>query len=175
MFLERFLASSGFAIGNLILFAGVASTWPQLTRCSWSDCPYGDPGRLVFEMSPFRPFIDNPGRSDLVPSTDPKCPRPEVRGSPFDLEQAPLPRGFDPLAYPAEKLFACVLVGSGGAPTGVRLIGVRDGEVARSLAATIETRWHFSRNVESGDPGWLRVRLNAGPMEAEMGYVRMLE
>ena len=122
-----------------------------------------------FPLPTFEPFIANPGHWSPEPSGEPACPDPQARDLRFDLDHSPLPPAFDPFAYPKEKLFACVLVGTSGKPLAVRLIGVSSPGVAKQLAATIHEGWSFSQSWEAGEmPTWVRVRLNRGPMEAVM-------
>lgn len=175
MLMARFLASSGSAIGNLILFAGIAASWPGSPACDWTGCFHPHPFYVTLAPT-FEPFIENPGQWGAELSSEPACPDPQVRDSRFNLDHAPLPPSFDPFAYPKVEMFACVLVGAGGEPLAVRLIGVRRADDSKQLADTIHERWSFSQSWEAGAlPAWVRVRLNRGPMEAAMSPVHAIE
>lgn len=163
MCLERLAASTGSAIGNLLLFVGIGTLWPGLSACPWTSCDRSHP--YFFPLPTFEPFIADYGSGAPEASMGPDCPDPQARSFSFTLDRAPLPPAFDPFAYPEEELFACVLVGPGGEPLAVRLIGVGSTNTARQLAAMIREQWWFSRRGgEVEQPAWVRARLNSGPM-----------
>jgi hypothetical protein len=168
---ERLLASSGSALSNILLFSAVILGWPGLGPLDWGG-KGGHPAPWFVQSFLFEPFIDNPVDYEAEPDWGARCPGPVAREESFELSEAPLPAIFDPLAYPRDKLFACVRLASGAEIREVRLLDVPGLALPRSLVRTIRREWRFVPGiVEPDDGGWVRVRLNAGPMDVAMpGY-----
>jgi len=163
MVADRLLATLGSAIGNCTLFGAVIAGWPGLPP--WTPEAYGRAGPPIVLQLPFRPYIVAPASDHWEGKSQARCPRPEVGGWQFDLSNAPLPSGFDPVAWSHERLYACVRVGDEGQVLGVSLIGAFEPASANAMIEQVRRDWRFSPQYGQDGSGWAKVRINAVPPE----------
>ena len=158
----RLCGSAASLAGTLFQLGVIAATIPAVRECSRGLCwRGGDPG-LIEVYYGWGPYLDNQGEGALPPK-DRRCPGRQAAGSPFRLDHAPLPAGFNPHGFPND-IIACVKLRPGGSVTAVRLLtGTGKRDLDRQVLRSIHRRWRF-RPVEAGagDPSWQRVRLSAG-------------
>jgi hypothetical protein len=112
------------------------------------------------------PHFENLGEG-RPPFPGSRCPGRQQTGTPFRIDESPLPAGYDPHAFPSSDVIACVWLDSRGAVAKVRLVnGTASAALDRSLLRTLYRHWRF---VPAGDdapaPGWQRVRLNSADRE----------
>jgi TonB family protein len=110
----------------------------------------------------WRPHFENLGEGRLG-FRGSRCPGRQQAGTPFRIAELPLPKGYDPLAFPSSDIVACVWLDSGGSVQGARLVnGTGSPVLDRSLVRTLYRQWRFVPAVgEAAAPGWQRVRLNS--------------
>ena len=159
----RLIGSSGSVFATALLFGSITLFWPAVRYC-WEcgSAAGGDPVAEQPLVTTWRPFIAN---SDIFPASAdpwPACPAPQATGYRFSLDDAPLPKAFDPFGAEG-PLFACVLVGGSGEVLEARLIGANAGAAPAALLRSIR-HWRFTpASWDSPPPAWQRVRLDAGP------------
>lgn len=157
---RRLLAS---IVATFVQFGAVLASGPlsDLRGCLW---PCGEEGRAPHWVSsqPWTPHFENlgEGRPDFL---GPRCPGRQQVGAPFRLDDAPLPEGFDPHAYPDTDVIACVRIDSGGSIEAARLEGGSGSPALdRRLLRTLYRQWRAVPVDSVAGPGlWQRVRLNS--------------
>ncbi|HEX8225437.1 MAG TPA: energy transducer TonB [Allosphingosinicella sp.] len=153
------LISTGMALaGTLFQLAVIAGTIPTFRRVICLHCHPG----LAHVVPIWRPFIENLGDSEDRLLAERRCPGPQLAGTSFELDHAPLPADFRPFDH-EETVLACVRVDAEGSVRSVKLIsGSGNGPIDRQLVRTIARQWRFApHHGVSIRPGWQRVRLSS--------------
>jgi hypothetical protein len=155
--------SSGSFAANALLLLALETAGP-LGDFPVSGTPQGAPPPATVALAlPWRPFIDNPGEDPTQFDRRPRCPSPAAVGGGVRLDEAPLPQAYDAKAFPDRVIFGCVRVDREGRVTAVKLLNA-PARLRGGLAAVIRHRWRFAVDpFAPSEPGWQRVRLNAGP------------
>lgn len=167
---RRLLGLAASLVGTLGQLGVIAATAPAMRECIWSSCIYGHPD-LMHLFIGWEPYIDNAGVGARS-SNERRCPGAQGAGSPFRLDYAPLPAGFDAHGYSGSDILACVRLGMDGSVEAVRIVaGTGKARLDSRLLSTIYRQWRF-RPVDGVEDGssWQRVRLNSdygsGPVTA---------
>lgn len=161
--IRRLLGSGVSLLATTLQLGVVAETWPSLPKCELGLCWSGGEPAWVEPFTGWEPYIDNSG-AGFVPSSEPRCPGPQMAGTRYRLDHAPLPAGFNAHAFPDSEIIACVKLDSAGSVEAVRIVaGTGRSTVDRRLLRSILGQWRF-RPVETDaeGPAWQRVRLNSG-------------
>jgi hypothetical protein len=158
----RLCGSAASLSATLFQLAVIFATAPHFPECGRGLCwRGGDPGPIELFIA-WQPYIDNAGIGTLPP-TELRCPGRQSAGSPFRLDYAPLPAGFDAHVHSGADILACVKLGADGAVEAVRIVaGTGRARLDSQLLRSIHRRWRFRPldGVEAGPP-WQRVRLNS--------------
>lgn len=156
----RFYGFGASLLGTVFQLAVIVATVPAFARpVPCLHCHGFEP----FLVPGWTPFIENLGAGERS-SEVARCPGPQIAGTTFRLDHAPLPEAFRPFDYP-ETVLACVKVDSAGSVGSVRLLaGTGKADLDRRLLRTIDRQWRFApRSEVATRPGWQRVRLSNRP------------
>jgi hypothetical protein len=175
-FFDRTFSLYGSLLANLFLLAGMSSTlsgqWCEELGCRGGVYPSGDSSTAkppTYLPQAWHPYVENPGYMQAGEAS-PDCPQPRASDSGVFVIDAPLPASFDPEAFPGRKLYACVKLTQDGQVAAARLVAgtgvaATDRGLLRSFA---RGGWRFAVPAGGAAEAWQRVRLDAGPPDAQI-------
>lgn len=120
----------------------------------------------VLRPAPFSiwaPYMENLGEGRPA-FLGRRCPGRQQTGTPFRIDESPLPEGFNPHAFPRSDVVACVRLDPGGVVLEARLVGgTGSAALDRRLLRTLVRQWRFAP-VDGTEAmlDWQRIRLNSG-------------
>jgi hypothetical protein len=166
---EKALSAWGSGAVNAFLLLLIATSTNQSGPGGGGGPPYEAQPAIYF-VQVWRPFLQNASAQqwpDAPADLNQDCPEPQGTARSIDLDQAPLPDGYDPYGPRQEPFFACVRVDGRGWVDRARLLGTSGRpELDRRILRTILLRWRLaSPPPDEARRAWQRVRLDAAPVD----------